>query len=231
MCVCAPAAMLRGMTSIAVSRLARSRLAVLATFAAVVPALTAFTPSAAASSFPTCTQLTKAQLQPLLAHRITKITVTSVNGAQYLAGNRTIGQTCVVADTETSNALGITVIGSGEAAKIFAGGKVSSSPVVAVPGVGDRAVRQKADAKGAASPDVFSIKGSTYCTVDDSAEEIGGEGALDIAAGDTSDIGDKAYADIAAAEGTLCNRIYNSGSKSPAAALAALKKIKVHKPS
>jgi hypothetical protein len=61
--------------------------------------------------------------------------------------------------------------------------------------------------------------------------EIAGENSWDIAAGDTSDIGDKAYAYIAAAEGTLCNRIYTSGSKSPAAALAALKKIKVHKPS
>jgi hypothetical protein len=180
-------------------------------------------PAAAASSFPTCAQLTKAQLQPLLVHRITKITVRPVNGAQYLAGNKTIGQTCVVADTETSNALAITVLGSGDAAKAFAGEMISDRPEVAVPGVGDKAERQKADAKGSAAAGVFSIQGNTYCEVDPQEGETPGEAKLEEAAGDTSDIGDKAYADIAAADGTVCNRIYHSGNTNPAKPLAALK--------
>ena len=91
---------------------------------------------------------------------------------------------------------------------------------------GGKALRQRADSHGAVSTaEVTSINGSTYCAVTP-GDATPGEARLEKAAGDTADIGDQAYADIAAAIGTVCNRIYGGGDTNPAAALAELKKIK-----
>jgi hypothetical protein len=217
------------MTRISLSCLRRRGLIALGVAAVLAPAAIAQS-AAAAASVPTCAQLTKAQLQPLLVHKITKISVKPVSGVMWFAGNKKVGETCVVADTETSNALAITVLGSSATARAFKSDSVSEKPTVPVPGVGDKAIREKADAKGAVGTAVVSaVKGGTYCQVDPQEGETPGEAKLEEAAGDTSDIGDNAYADMAAADGTVCNRIFHSGNTSPASALAALKKVKPRK--
>ena len=191
---------------------------------ALVPAA-----GAGASATPTCSQLTKAQIQPLLVHHVTKLTVTPVSGFTYLSSAKQVGQTCVFADTETSSGLSVTVIGGSAAARAYQSEVHALGPSLApVPVVsGGKAVRQRADSHGSvSSAEVASIKGSTYCAVTPQSGETPGEARLEQAAGDSAAIGDKAYADIAAAIGTVCNRIYRSGSTNPAPALAALKKIK-----
>src|ERR1039458_8704441 len=44
-----------------------------------------------------CSQLTKAQVQPLLAHPITKVTVKAVTALQYTGSTKRIGQKCIFA--------------------------------------------------------------------------------------------------------------------------------------
>lgn len=190
-----------------------------------------FVPAAGAgtAASPTCSQLTKAQIQPLLVHHVTKLTVKPVSGFTYLISAKQVGQTCVFADTETSSALTVVVIGGSAAARAYKsdlhglGPSLARLPVVS----GGKAVRERADSHGSVgSAEVTSIKGSTYCAVIPQEGETPGEARLEQAAGDTADIGDKAYSYIAAAIGTVCNRIYGSGSTNPAPALAALAKIK-----
>lgn len=191
-----------------------------------------FVPAAAAgtAAAPTCSQLTKAQIQPLLVHRVTKLTVKPVSGALYFVGStKHVGQTCVFADTETSAALVVVVVGGSAAARQYESDLHSLGASVAPVAVvsGGKAVRQRADTHGAvSSAEVSSIKGSTYCAVIPQDGETPGEARLEQAAGDTADIGDKAYSYIAAAVGTVCNRIYGSGSTNATAALATLKKVK-----
>ena len=75
---------------------------------------------AGAAATPTCSQLTKAQIQPLLIHRMTTLTAKPVAGFTYLSSAKQVGQTCVVADTETSSALVVVVIGGSAAARAYA---------------------------------------------------------------------------------------------------------------
>ncbi len=191
-----------------------------------------FAPAAGArsrSATPTCSQLTKAQIQPLLVHRITKVTVKPVPGFTYLSPAKDVGQTCVFADSETASALAVVVIGGSAAARAYQSDVHSLGPSLArIPVVsGGKGLRERADSRGSvSSAEVTSVKGSTYCAVMPQDGETPGEARLEQAAGSTAAIGDKAYADIAAAIGTVCNRIYGSGSTDPAPALAALKGIK-----
>jgi hypothetical protein len=183
---------------------------------------------AGAAATATCSQLTKAQIQPLVVHRLTTLTVKPVPGALYLSSAKRVGQTCVFADAETSNAFAVVVIGGSAAARAYQGDLHSLGPsLVRVPVVsGGKAVRERADSHGSVgSAEVTSIKGSTYCAVIPQDGETPGEARLEKAAGSTAAIGDKAYSYMAAAIGTVCNRIYGSGSTNPAPALAALKKI------
>ena len=199
-----------------------------------------FVPAAGAraTATPMCSQLTKAQIQPLLVHSVTKVTVTPVPGIKYLSSAKQVGQICDFADTETSNALTVVVIAGPAAARAYkselhslapgsAFGSINNSKLARVPVVsGGKGVRERADNRGAVSTaEVASINGSTYCAVIPQGSETPGEARLEKAAGYTADIGDKAYADVAAAIGTVCNRIYGSGSTNPAPALAALQKI------
>jgi hypothetical protein len=177
----------------------------------------------------TCSQLTKAQIQPLLVHHITKLTVKPVPGFMYLSSAKHVGQTCVFADTETSSALTVVVIGGSAATRAYESDLHSLGPTLArVPVVsGGKAERERADSHGSVgSAEVTSIKSGTYCAVIPQGDETPGVARLEQAAGATSAIGDKAYAYLAAAIGTVCNRIYGSGSTNAAPALAALKKIK-----
>jgi len=198
------------------------------TATAAVLTLAAALPAATAATGATCSQLTKAQIQPLLVHRITKLTIKPVPGLIYGISAKQVGQTCTFADTEGSNAFEVMVIGGPAAARAYRnethglGRSLAPVPVVS----GGKAVRQRADSRGSVSTaEVASIKGSTSCAVIPTDDEIPGVARLQKAAGYTAAIGDKAYADIAAAIGTVCNRIYRSGSTNPASALAALRTI------
>jgi hypothetical protein len=223
------AVIVSAMTRISLSCLRRHGLIAVGLAAVIAPAAIAQS-AIAAGSVPTCAGLTKAQLQPLLVYKITKIVDKTVSGEMYFAGNKKVGETCVVNDTDTSNALAITVLGGSVATKQFTDDSVSEKPTISVPGIGDKAFREKADSKGSVgTPIVSAIKGSTYCSVTPNDGQAPGEARLEKAAGDSSDIGDSAYADIDAADGTLCNRIFHSGNTSPASALAALKKVKPRK--
>jgi hypothetical protein len=151
-----------------------------------------------------------------------------VPGLIYGISAKQVGQTCTFADTEGSNAFAVMVIGGPAAARAYRnethglGRSLAPVPVVS----GGKAVRQRADSRGSVSTaEVASIKGSTSCAVIPTDDEMPGVARLQKAAGYTAAIGDKAYADIAAAIGTVCNRIYHSGSTNPASALAALRTI------
>ncbi len=81
---------------------------------------------------------------------------------------------------------------------------------VSVPGIGDKAARDTGDDQ----PD--AIKGDVHCSVSLGADEgVPGVAALQQAAGGTANIGDRAEDIIAAALGTLCNRIHRSGNTTP----------------
>jgi hypothetical protein len=164
-----------------------------------------------------CSQLTQAQIQPLLVHPITKVTVKAVTALQYTGSTKRVGQKCIFAVGAVSEALTVTVISGPVSANAWAGdvAGLGSGPV-AVHGVGSKALRGQVDAKGAAATTTLSaLKGTTYCSVSPGDGEIPGEAQLEEAAGGTSDIGNKAYAEIAAAVGTVCNRIFGSGKTTP----------------
>ena len=164
-----------------------------------------------------CSQLTKAQVQPLLVHPITKVTVKAVTAEQYTGGTKRIGQECIfAAGSSDSEALTVTVISGPIAARAYGADVQGLSGAVAVRGVGTKAVRAPVDAKGAAGTTTLSaLKGTTYCSVSPGDGDVPGEGQLEEAAGATADIGNKAYAEIAAAVGTVCNRIFGSGNTTP----------------
>ncbi len=166
----------------------------------------------------TCSQLSKAEVQPLLDNPITKVTVKTETSRQFNLKNTRIGQVCVyAAGSGDSEALTVTVVGGPWAAKAYATDVQSLGPrPVLVQGVGSKAIRERVDSKGAVGTSrLSSIKGTTYCEVVPQADDIPGVGQLEEAAGATSDIGDQAYGEIAAAIGTLCNRIYGSGNTKP----------------
>lgn len=195
-------------------RLRSIAVAVSATVAACTFVGTA--PAGASSSGATCTHLTAKMIQPLLSEAITKVTSKPVNGQQFLAGNKKVGQTCTFATASTEGALTVTVIGGAVAARAYAAAVQGLEAHVSVPGVGAKAARARVDDNGAVStPEVASIKGSTYCSVVPQEDLIPGVGALEEAAGSTGDIGNAAWAEIADAIGTVCNRVYGSGNTTP----------------
>jgi hypothetical protein len=166
----------------------------------------------------TCSQLSASELQPLLDNPITKVTVKPETSVQFNAQKTHIGQECVVAaGSGDSEALTIVVVGGSWAAKAYAADVQSLGPrPVQVKGVGSKAIRERVDSNGAVgTATLSSVKGPLYCSVVPQADDIPGVGQLEEAAGATSDIGDKAYGEIAAALGTICNRIYGSGSTKP----------------
>ena len=164
-----------------------------------------------------CSQLTAAQVQPLIINPITKVTVKAVTAEQYTGGTQRIGQECVfAAGSSDSEALTVTVINGPVAARAYAADVQGLDGAVAVHGVGTKAVRAPVDANGAAATTTLSaLKGTTYCAVSPQDGDVPGEAQLEEAAGATADIGNKAYAEIAAAVGTVCNRIFGSGKTTP----------------
>ncbi len=159
-------------------------------------------PGSAGGTAVTCSQLTKADVQPLLVDPITTVTVTA-------AGVDGEGQQCVFG-TASDGAVDILVLSGDEATSGYAQEIQNMTKPVSVPGIGDKAARDTGDDQ----PD--AIKGDVFCSVGLGADEaVPGVAQLQAAAGGTSDIGDRAEGIVAAALGTLCNRIYGSGNTTP----------------
>ena len=151
-----------------------------------------------------CNQLTKEQVQPLMANTITDVKVTA-------AGTDGEGQQCIFSAPDGTGAIDVMVLGGADAQQAYAGAvKAESHGPVNVPGVGDKASRDTGDGE------IDSIKGVIYCAVSlGSSGDMPGIGKLEQAAGGTTHIAESAYAAMAAALGTLCNRIYGSGNTTP----------------
>ena len=151
-----------------------------------------------------CSPLTKAQVQPLMANTITDVKVTA-------AGTDAEGQQCVFSAPDGTGAIDVLVLAGADAQQAYAGAiKAETHGPVAVPGVGDRASRDTGDGE------IDSIKGDLYCAVSlGSSGDMPGIGKLEQAAGGATHIAESAYAAMAAALGTLCNRIYGSGNTTP----------------
>ncbi|HTS15734.1 MAG TPA: hypothetical protein VMH24_08695, partial [Candidatus Sulfotelmatobacter sp.] len=61
------------------------------------------------------------------------------------------------------------------------------------------------------SSDFVALKGTVYCSVDVDPENVPGVGHLMDEVNNTIRIGDANYMILAAADATLCNRIYGNG--------------------
>jgi hypothetical protein len=161
---------------------------------------------AAASGKPavTCDQLTFAQVQPFIGDKVTKDDVTVMN-APGLSG-----ETCNFSNgTSDGNTLSVEVLkGSGAAAGYDDDVQNDTDGVVTVPGIGDKASREKG------SGGLSALKGDVYCStgVDEEMTDIG---ILELAANGTTHIAENLYQDGAIAVGTLCNRIFGSGNTTP----------------
>lgn len=153
----------------------------------------------------TCAKLTKADVQPLLTTAIAtvKVTAVGVNGE---------GQQCVFGGADSSGAIDVIVVGGKNAATYYAQDVRGISEPVSVSGIGDKATRDKSGS----SSGIDAMGGGLFCTVSTGASDgIPGVAKLEQAAGDTADIGDTAYATIATALGTLCNRVFGRGNMTP----------------
>jgi len=153
-----------------------------------------------------CKQLTDADAQPLTIPKIVKDDITAAN-----LGEGTSGQQCVFSGADGAGSVDVLVAAGPQASAAYAqevAGQTDGQ--VAVPGIGDKASRDKGDGQ------VVSLKGDVYCSVSlGSGDEVPGLGPLMEAAGGTTHIAESAYQTTAEALGTLCNRIYGSGNTTP----------------
>ena len=159
----------------------------------------------------TCSQLTKAQIQPLIGVRITKVKVTKVK-VTALTGHQ-----CVFSGSGgNGQAIGVIVLKGGEAESAFNSEVAVLAGKVAVKGVGDKAYRAKSDFQPVA------ISGNDYCSVSvGSSDTIPGVGSIEEANGGRSTLPESDNSVIAAALGTICNRVYGKGNTT--VSLAALR--------
>jgi hypothetical protein len=155
-----------------------------------------------------CKQLTKDVVQPLMAGTIDSVSVTA-------AGDDDAGQQCDFAGgTDDESDIDVLVL-SGSAATTEYSDIASGG--IAVPGVGDKAVRPDGDVS------IDALHGDTYCSVSvGDPGDLPGIADFEAAHEGSSDIPDSVLDPAAAALGTLCNRIFGSGNTTPdLAALAA----------
>jgi hypothetical protein len=159
--------------------------------------------SATGGGSATCTHLTKAQVQPLLTDPITVVKVG--------AGDGGVGQMCSFR-TESDDGLFVTVVGGKLAAGAYQDAVSELDKPVSVSGIGDKAARDGS----ADSSALVSTGGGVYCTADVTDDgDVPGTDRLYVANGHHTNIGDKAFGIVAAALGTLCNRVFGSGNTTP----------------
>ena len=163
-------------------------------------------PVAAASGHPavTCQQLTYQQVQPFIGEKLTNDAVQFEH-----VGDDLTGQQCRFSGASGDNSVSVFVLkGSGAAAAYTGEVADEKDGQVDVPGVGDKASRDKGSAG------INALKGDIYCStgMDQSFPAIG---ILESAANGTTNIGEAYYQEAAIAVGTLCNRIFGSGNTTP----------------
>jgi hypothetical protein len=153
----------------------------------------------AATPRATCKQLTKAQVQPLMSVKVNKVEVTKALST---------GQQCVYSNSSGGGqAVDVLVIGGSDAKPSFQEDVRGFDSKMAVPGVGQKAYRDKGDFQ------ISSFNGKEYCSVTvGSGDTIPGVGALQEQNGGTSELPESDNAVIAKALGTICNRLYKKGN-------------------
>jgi hypothetical protein len=162
-------------------------------------------PVAAASGHPavTCQQLTLQQVQPFIGEKLTN------DAVQFEDLGDVTGQQCTFSGASGDNAINVMVLkGSGAAAAYTGEVADEKDGQVDVPGVGDKASRDKGSAG------INALKGDTYCSAG-VGNELPAIGTLESAANGTTNIGEDYYQEAAIAVGTLCNRIFGSGNTTP----------------
>jgi len=162
-------------------------------------------PVAAASGHPavTCQQLTLPQVQPFIGEKLTK------DAVQFENLGDVSGQDCRFSGASGDNSIDVIVLkGSGAAAAYTQEVADEKDGQVDVPGVGDKASRDKGSAG------ITALKGDTYCATG-VGNELPAIGILESAANGTTNIGEDYYQEAAIAVGTLCNRIFGSGNTTP----------------
>ncbi|MEO6886055.1 MAG: hypothetical protein ABI232_07200 [Jatrophihabitantaceae bacterium] len=155
----------------------------------------------------TCSQITIGEIQPLVDGTPQAPTITA-------EGQDGAGQQCVFRvsnpDEEDGRTVDILVESGSLATDGYAQELASATGPVMLTGIGDKGFRETGDDQ------VTALKGDTYCSVTlGSGDTIKGVGPIESAHGGTSDIGEANNAIVAAALGTLCNRIYGSGNTTP----------------
>jgi hypothetical protein len=147
----------------------------------------------------TCKQLTKAEIQPLLSAPIATVK-TSKSGIA--------GQECVFSSADSEAGIDIVVDKGSFAKQGYAAEVKGYSSKVAVQGVaGAHAYRDTGDST------IVALKGDEYCSV--SGGPVPGVGATEQANGGSSNLPEHDHDVIATAFGTICNRIYGSGTTKP----------------
>jgi hypothetical protein len=148
----------------------------------------------------TCKQLTKAEIQTLLSAPIATVKTTKSGIA---------GQECVFSSADSEADIDVVVDKGSFAKQGYAGEVKGYSAKVAVQGVaGAHAYRDAGDST------VVALKGDEYCSV--SGGPVPGVGAIeDEANGGSSSLPEHDHDVIATAFGTICNRIYGSGTTKP----------------
>ena len=107
-----------------------------------------------------CSPLTKAQVQPLMANTITDVKVTA-------AGTDAEGQQCVFSAPDGTGAIDVLVLAGADAQQAYAGAiKAETHGPVAVPGVGDKASRDRTlcnriYGSGNTTPDLSTLTGAS----------------------------------------------------------------------
>ncbi|HEV2635330.1 MAG TPA: hypothetical protein VGX23_09310 [Actinocrinis sp.] len=157
----------------------------------------------------TCTQLTKDQVQPLLTKPITNVTSAMIPDQVSVNGT---AQQCSFAIDDVAQAIVVTVVGGADADNFFIGAEQSYGTPTSVPGIGAKAVRDGGDGTSEITAEDNGV--SCSASIGDEGDLPGLE-ALEEAAGSTSAIGDKNYAVISTALGTLCNRVFGGGNTTP----------------
>jgi hypothetical protein len=163
-------------------------------------------PLPAASGHPavTCQQLTLQQVQPFIGEKLTKAAVQFEH-----AGDDLTGQQCRFSGASGDNSISVFVLqGSGAAAAYASEVADEKDGQVDVPGVGDKASRDKGGAG------ITALKGDIYCATG-VGNELPAIGTLESAANGTTNIGEDFYQEAAIAVGTLCNRVFGSGNTTP----------------
>lgn len=155
-----------------------------------------------AKTMPTCSQLKAADVQGLMTNPV-------VGGAVVTTvGYDADGQQCVFGDADSTQAVDVIVVPANDPVAGYAASMQGTTNPVAVPGVGDAAFRPTGDIVP------FAEHGGVLCTVSIAdATQVPGVAALVV--NGTLDLTEGQDAIIAAALGTVCNRIFGSGNVTP----------------